>query len=235
MSRGCLALVGGDEFKPGNEEQDRFLLRQRGPGPAYVLTTANGKHPGLAADFAIRWFASLGADLTELPVREAEDAHCPELVGRAGQAGLFYLAGGDPERVVTILKGTPVWQAMVGAWRNGAALAGSSAGAMAFGRWSLVAGPDGPRRPIGALDLLADAAVLPHYETFGHTWLAPAQERLGAGAWLLGLDERTALVHGPSGWQVMGPGRVSVIQGDQQAEFRSGARPVLNLRLVPPL
>ena len=33
---GVLALVGGDEFNPGNEEQDRMLAEAAKPGPAFV-------------------------------------------------------------------------------------------------------------------------------------------------------------------------------------------------------
>jgi hypothetical protein len=37
---GFLALVGGDEFKPGNEEHDRLLVEHRGAGPACARVLA---------------------------------------------------------------------------------------------------------------------------------------------------------------------------------------------------
>ena len=36
---GPIALVGGDEFHPGNEPIDRFLANERAGGPAFVLAT----------------------------------------------------------------------------------------------------------------------------------------------------------------------------------------------------
>jgi len=200
---GALALVGGDEFKPGNEEQDRFLLQKRGPGPAYVLATANEKHPDACAAFAIRWFASLGAEVQELRVRGAEDAARPTVVSQAQAGGFFYLAGGNPRRVADILRGSPVWAAIHKAWQAGAALGGSSAGAMAFGRWTL---DPKSQKPFDGLNLLEDLAVLPHYAQFGKSWIPAARRALGPQAWLLGLDEQTALVHDGKEWKVMGPG-----------------------------
>jgi len=40
LTTGFLALVGGDEFKPGNEGHDRLLVEHRAAGPAYVVATA---------------------------------------------------------------------------------------------------------------------------------------------------------------------------------------------------
>jgi hypothetical protein len=60
------------------------------------------------------------------------------------------------------------------AWRRGAALAGSSAGAMALAEWTLVrkAYPGhAERRYKPALDLVPRVAVAPHFATFGHRWV----------------------------------------------------------------
>ncbi|MGH2635105.1 MAG: hypothetical protein ACRDHU_03030, partial [Actinomycetota bacterium] len=61
MALGPLALVGGDELKPGNEPQDEVLVRAAEGGPAYVLATAAGRQrPELAVANAEAWFGSLG-------------------------------------------------------------------------------------------------------------------------------------------------------------------------------
>src|SRR6185436_14044427 len=86
----------------------------------------------------------------------------------------FYLTGGDPGLVVDVLRDSPVWRAIAAAWRRGAALAGSSAGAMALGEWTLIrkAYPGhAQRRSKPALDLVAGVAVVPHFDTFGHRWV----------------------------------------------------------------
>src|SRR5262245_58612566 len=137
MTTGTLALVGGDEFKPGNEQQDQVLVAHRAPGPAYVVPTAAARQsPGKAVATAQRWFQTLGLDVLELPILKRSDAARASNVALAERGGAFYLTGGDPGLVVDVLRDTPVWRAIEAAWRGGAVLAGSSAGAMAFGEWT---------------------------------------------------------------------------------------------------
>src|SRR6266567_337581 len=94
---GLLALVGGDEFKPGNEEQDRLMVAAAGAGPAYVLPTAAARQgPDRAVAHATEWFASLGLPLRELPVLRRSDAMRASLADEAARGGFFYLVGGDP-------------------------------------------------------------------------------------------------------------------------------------------
>ena len=225
---GPLILVGGAEFGPGNEPHDRLWARAAAGRPAYVLATAAVRQdPGRAVRTASRWFSSLGSEVEELRVRGRREAADPGVVAAAREAGGFYLCGGDPGLVVELLRDTPVWEAIAEAWRGGAALAGSSAGAMALGAWSLVrAGMSHDRRRFApALGLLPDVAVVPHLDEFGERWL-PRLRRPTNTAVLLGLDTRTAAVWVPRvGWRVSGPGRVAVIRGGDRLETRDGGRP----------
>src|SRR5256712_12881922 len=94
-SAGLLALVGGEEFKPGNEEQDRLLAAAAGPGPAFVVPTAAARQgPEEAVAHATGWFAQLGLSLRELPVLKRTDANSKELADQARDGGFFYLVGG---------------------------------------------------------------------------------------------------------------------------------------------
>ena len=105
------------------------------------------------------------------------DAKAAANVERARAGRFFYLVGGDPGLVPKTLGGTPLWEAIAEAWNDGAALAGSSAGAMAFGEWTLVRERmpgDDRRRYLPALGLVPRIAVLPHFETFGHRWVESA-------------------------------------------------------------
>lgn len=222
-----LALVGGDEFNPGNEEQDRVLASAAGPGPAFVVPTAAARQdPGRSVEHATSWFRQFGLELAELPVLKRADAMSGAVAGRARQGGFFYLVGGDPGLVAQVLRGSPVWAAIFEAWRGGASLAGSSAGAMALCSQTLVrAGWPNRfrRRPIDALGLVAGTAVLPHFDTFGHRWVASAREA-APGTTLLGVDERSAVLWDQGGWRAAGPGAVTVIKGSKTATFGSGAR-----------
>ncbi len=223
-----LALVGGDELKPGNEEQDELLVRSAGAGPAYVVPTAAARQGReQAVDNAVRWFRALGLELRELPVLKRADANAREIAELAAAGGFFYLVGGDPGLVAQVLRGTRVWAAMFEAWRQGAALAGSSAGAMALCGHTLIRAswPNRfNRRPADALGAVPDTAVLPHYDTLGERWIESARREL-PGVTLLGIDERSAAVWRPGvGWGAMGPGAVTVISGEEVDRFESGAR-----------
>lgn len=222
-----LALVGGDEFHPGNEAQDELLARAASPGPAFVVPTAAGRQgPDEAVANATRWFARFGLELGELPVLKRADANSRELADLARSGGFFYLVGGDPGLVAQVLHGSRVWVAIFEAWKNGASLAGSSAGAMALCSHTLIRAswPNRfNRRPAGALGAVPSTAVLPHFDTFGHRWIESAQREL-PGVTLLGIDERTAAVHQDAGWRAAGAGAVTVIKGEKSARFEAGQK-----------
>ena len=213
---GVLCLTGGDEFHPGNEPQDSVLRDAAAGRPAFVLASAARDNPEAAVHTAQRWFAGLGLEVTELRVRTPADARSEQVAEAAASAGLFYLVGGDPGRVVRVLRGSRVWEAIVAAWRKGAALAGSSAGAMALCEWSLLReGFPGHtrRRAVPALRVVPETALLPHFDTFGARWIPSAQEAVGADTLLLGVDERTAAVWRDGAWAAMGAGTVTVVRG----------------------
>ena len=216
---GPLALIGGDELKPGNEPQDEALVAAAGGGAAYVLATAAGRQrPELAVANAVRWFGGLGLEMEELPATKRSDAKDPAVVERARTGRLFYLVGGDPGLVPRMLTDTPLWAAIVAAWSEGAALAGSSAGAMALGEWTLVRDRtpgDDRRRYAQALGLVPSVAVLPHFDTFGHRWVASALEAApSTDVMLVGPDERSAALFRAGSWQAFGDGGVTVIAAD---------------------
>ncbi len=225
MATGPLALVGGDELKPGNEPHDGELARAAGDGPAFVLATAAARQrPDLAVANAVRWFAAFGLGVEELPAVRRSDVTSTANAERAAGGRFFYLVGGDPGLVPRILAGSPLWDAVVGAWRAGAALAGSSAGAMALCEWTLVRARmpgDHQRRFAPALGLVPGVAFLPHFETFGHRWIDSASSR--EDAVLLGVDERTAALWTGGRWRATGGGGVTVITGGSARRFEAGS------------
>jgi len=217
-------LVGGNEFNPGNEEQDRLLARAVGSGLAYVVPTAAARQqPERSVAHATKWFSQFGLDLHELRVLKRSDATSPTLAAEARAGTFFYLVGGDPGLVAQVLRGSAVWRAIFEAWRHGAVLAGSSAGAMALCSHTLVRAtwPNrARRRPADALGVMARTAVLPHFDTFGERWVDSAQEA-APDLTLLGIDERSAAVWDGEGWHAAGPGFVTVIRGRRRARFGS--------------
>jgi cyanophycinase len=223
--RGSLALVGGDEFNPGNEEQDRMLAAAAGAGTAFVVPTAAARQkPEQSVAHAVAWFRQFRLELQELPVLKRADANSAVLAERARAGGFFYLVGGDPGLVAKVLRGSAVWAAIFDAWREGAVLAGSSAGAMALCSHTLVRAswPNRfNRRPADGLVLVPKTAVLPHFDTFGHKWIESAQAA-APDLCLVGIDERSAAVWNGGSWLAAGPGAVTVIKGAKVSRFTSG-------------
>jgi cyanophycinase len=222
VTAGPLALVGGDELNPGNEPQDEVLVAAADGGPAYVLATAAARgKPEKAVANAVRWFGDLGLEVEELPAIRRRDVTSDANVDAARRGRFFYLVGGDPGLVPATLAGTPLWEAIVDAWRGGAALAGSSAGAMALAEWTLIRDRrpgDDERRYREALGVVPGAAVLPHFETFGHRWIDSAS-RGRDDVTLLGIDERSAALWQDGSWRALGDGGVTVIRGGDRARF----------------
>jgi cyanophycinase-like exopeptidase len=120
-----------------------------------------------------------------------------------------------------------VWKAIAAAWRAGAALAGSSAGAMALCEWCLVQTSwpgEVYERSVDALGLIPGCAILPHFDVLGDAWIPWAQEGLGQNAQVIGIDERTAAVLRDGSWEVVGPGAVTILQGAKRHRHIAGEK-----------
>jgi cyanophycinase len=226
-SLGLLALVGGGEFQPGNEPHDEVLAAAaRAQGPAYVVATAAARsHPEAAVRNATAWFRRFGLDVTELRVYTRTGARVLETAAAAAEGAFFYIAGGDPGLVASVLRETPVGDAIIAAWRRGAVLAGSSAGAMTLCEHVLVRQRfpgNAERRPVAGLSVVPRSAVLPHHDTFGSRWFPSARATLPEAV-LIGIDERTCALWEAGSWRCLGSGGVTVYQhGELSTRYHSG-------------
>src|SRR6266852_5827710 len=130
MVRGPLALVGGAEWQPPAAPLDAWLLERSGSRVVTVLPTAAKDHPDMAVATAARYFRTLGGEVEAASVLTRADAEDPLWRDRLASVRFLYIAGGDPRYLYSVLTGTPAWEGMVEAHEAGAAIAGSSAGAM---------------------------------------------------------------------------------------------------------
>ena len=217
---GAIALVGSGEYLPQAQALESELLRlaiSRGKSNTFIqIPTAAGKEGADRLDFWKLRGADqgkrIGCEVKYLPVLTREDAHNPQWIADVKDAGLIYFSGGDPVHLADTFRDTPLWSAIVSAWKSGASLAGCSAGAMAFGGKII-----GIRRShvSEGLNLLPEIEVIPHYDKF-LGWLpdrvSAAIIRQDADATLIGIDEDTALVF-TNAWRKYGPGKVHVLRG----------------------
>src|SRR5438270_3888831 len=71
----------------------------------------------------------MGGKVRPLMVLRRADAEDEGNVQTVREARFVYLSGGSPMHMRSVLMHSPLWDALVAAWHDGAALAGSSAGA----------------------------------------------------------------------------------------------------------
>ena len=216
---GTLALVGGAEWRAGCDF-DRELLEVSGADEVLVLpTAASYEHPGRCVTEAERWFSELGAKVRALPVLTRRDALDDAKVGPLRDARFVYMAGGSPMHLRSVLKDSPVWEALVETWQGGAVLAASSAGAMVLG--DPMVDPRGGALTIG-LGLVTQLAVIPHHDHWSEDKAKRTLRIAPKGLPVVGIDERTALVRdGQGAWGVSGAGRVVVYVDGKDAGFGS--------------
>ncbi|MEO7427917.1 MAG: Type 1 glutamine amidotransferase-like domain-containing protein, partial [Acidimicrobiales bacterium] len=170
---------------------------------------------------AERWFADLGASVRTLPVLTRADALDPANVGPVASARCIYLAGGSPMHLRSVLKDSPVWDALVQAWQDGATVAGSSAGAMVL--CDPMVDPRGGALTLG-LGLVEQMALIPHHDSWSEDKAKRTLHIAPKGLPIAGVDERTALIRDPQGtWTVAGVGQVVVFVDGQPADL--GALP----------
>ena len=219
---GQIALVGGEEFRPGCEEMDEKIMRASGRDPAKVVVvpTAAVTGPAKAANDGATHFGALGGDSSMLMLLERSHAEDPEFFAPATLADVVYFTGGSPEHLLETIEGSPFLAAVLASVAGGAVLAGSSAGAMVMGSMM--------RRPraggwVEALGLVPGVAVLPHHERRDQAEMSSElQESAPSGLTFLGIDARTGCLGTPGDWRVVGFGGVTVYQGSDWQVFKAG-------------
>ena len=224
---GPLALVGSGEYTEAMLDVDRDLLDGRPPRYVQIPTAAAPEGPqrlGYWVDLGRRHAERLGAQAVPLIVRDRTEADDAAIAEQVKGAGLIYLSGGKPTFLADTLRETLLWQAIVEAWRSGAALAGCSAGAMAFGDWVPEIRRPGRGRP--GLGVLPHIRVLPHFDAFARRLpdlLLRPLTRAPDGVTVLGVDEDTALVGGPESWTVRGRQSAWLLGAGRRRQFTVGS------------
>jgi len=216
---GPLALVGGAEWRAGCDF-DRELLESSGGTEVLVLPTAAAyEHPDRVIEAAERWFEDLGATVRALRVLTRPDAVDEANVAPVADAAFIYLSGGSPMHLRSVLKDSPVWDALVAAWQRGAVIAGSGSGAMVL--CDPMVDPRGGAITLG-LGLVEQLAVIPHHNTWSEDKAKRTLHIAPAGLPIVGIDERTALVRDPDGgWRATGAGDVAIFVDGQPAQLSS--------------
>jgi cyanophycinase len=239
MPHGTVIVIGGAEDKV----RDRVILArfaQLAGGPdARIAVIATASSFGMeAAERYKAIFTELGArevfPLNTTTRAQANDEHAASLIGQS--TGIF-MTGGNQLRLSSMLGGTRLATAIMERFREGAVVAGTSAGASAVSSHMIAFGASGatPKHRMAqiaaGLGLLPGVIVDQHFQQrnrLGRLLSLIAQNPMLLG---LGVDEDTAGVVGPDQvMEVIGRGSITVVDGagsDTDAWEIRGHRPLM--------
>jgi cyanophycinase len=129
---GTIALQGGGPFV-ANDDLDRQLLDAAGARKIVMLPTADAfEHPEHLVAASLQWGERLDIEVEALMVLGRTDALDEGAAAVVRGASTLYLVGDQPLHLRSVMKDTPVWQAVVDMLAGGGLVvaAGGSASAM---------------------------------------------------------------------------------------------------------
>jgi cyanophycinase len=205
---GPLAFVGGREWRQGCDF-DAQLAEMAGASEVLILPTAAAyEDPASVVAAAVEWFKPLDLGVDHLALLTRRDAADPEMADRVRRARFIYLADGSALHLRSVLKDSPIMDALVEAWTSGAAIAGSAAGATVLG--DPMVDPRGGSFTLG-LGLVRGMAAVPHWDR----WTSDRAKRMShlvpRATVVAEIEEATALIRHPDGtWTSSGAGDVAL-------------------------
>jgi cyanophycinase len=239
MTEGHVIVIGGAEDKVRERViLSRFVKLAGGHDARIaVISTASSLGP-LAGEMYRRVFGELGAAEVH-PIHTTTRAQCsdPIAVRTVREATGIFLTGGNQLRLSSTIGGTPLAQAVARRHREGAVVAGTSAGASAMSTHMVAFGASGATPKQRMVQMAAGLGLLPgvivdqHFEQrnrLGRLLAIIAQNPSLLG---IGVDEDTAGVVGPDRvLEVIGRRSVTIIDGansDTDAWEVKAHRPIM--------
>ena len=219
--RGALIAIGGAEDKAGDRAVLSQVIARAGGSRAVVaiFPTASSIPEELSRTYE-HIFRSMGAEVRTVWVEERSDAEDPKHLEALEGATAIFFTGGSQGRIVTLLGGTPLAQAIRRAHRAGVIVAGTSAGASVVCDHMIAQGKKGyaPRRNsvtlAPGLGLTKRLVVDQHFaqrHRIGRLFAAVALNPFLIG---VGIDEDTAIaIEADNKLTVFGRGTVTIVDG----------------------
>ncbi|MGZ4671686.1 MAG: hypothetical protein ACXVH5_03230 [Ilumatobacteraceae bacterium] len=196
---GILALQGGGPFA-ANDDLDRRLIVAASATRAIVLPTADAyEHPKRLVAAAMLWGERLDIEVEALMVMRRSEAMDRGAVGVIQGARAVYLVGDQPLHLRSVLKNTPLWEAIGNVIDDGGVVAatGGSAAAMC----DPMVDPRGGAFTLG-LGLAVGLALVTEAETWSTDRLHRTLKL--ANTPLVELPSGSALVRTDAGWERVG-------------------------------
>jgi cyanophycinase len=221
--RGAIVAIGGAEDKAGDRQiLSEVVALAGGKGAVIAVLPTASQIPEQIAGTYRDIFRGMGAETRIVRIETRADAADPRNVELVRGATAIFFTGGAQGRIVSLIGGTPLAQAIRRAHGAGVVVAGTSAGASAVCQHMIAQGRAGyaPRRGsvtmAPGLGLTKRLVIDQHFaqrHRIGRLFAAVALNPFLIG---VGIDEDTAAVLQPSGkMHVLGRGTVTVIDGSQ--------------------
>ncbi|MGI9577869.1 MAG: Type 1 glutamine amidotransferase-like domain-containing protein, partial [Microthrixaceae bacterium] len=191
---GTLALIGGSNF--GDDDGHHRQLFDPGATVGLLPTAMAYENPTGAIERARGHFATMDNPIEVIPAMNRSDAAEGDVLSAARSADSIYVTGGSPMHLRSVLKDTPLLDALIERWSAGATVA------VAAESCSVLCGHMVDNRggafTVG-LGLVTTLTVIPRFDQWSPdkrtrtTKLAPPE------LLVVGIDEATALVRSPDG------------------------------------
>ena len=222
MPDGTVIVIGGAEDKVRERVILARFVKLAGGHDARiaVISTASSLGP-LAGEMYRRVFGELGAAEVH-PIHTTTRAQCsdPIAVRTVREATGIFLTGGNQLRLSSTIGGTPLAQAITRRHREGAVVAGTSAGASAMSTHMVAFGASGATPKQRMVQMAAGLGILPgviidqHFEQRNRLGRLLAIIASNPSLLGIGVDEDTAGVVGPDRvLEVIGRRSVTIIDG----------------------
>ena len=219
---GTLAAIGGAEEKLGRKPVLRRFAELAGGEEARIVVCATASALGdEITKLYDTIFRRLGVgDVVSVRPQTRDEADDPEAAAAVDRATAIFMTGGNQLKLSSVVTGTAFGEAIHQAYRRGAVVGGTSAGASVLSEHMVAFGASGatPKNRISqlarGLGLLPGVIVDQHFEQrnrYGRLLSLVAQNPSLLG---MGIDEDTAaVITGGRILEVVGRGSVFVVDG----------------------
>ena len=197
---GTIVLQGGGPFTL-HDDLDRRLLADARADRVVVLPTADAfERPEMLVAAAMSWAERLGVQVEALMVMSRPEAMDEGAAAVVRGSRAVWLVGDNPIHLRSVVKDTPIWEALHDVLRDGGVVVGCGASASAL--CDPMLDPRGGALALG-LGLLTGMAVVTQSENLTHD--RQARVRKLTNVPLVLLPSTSALSKTDAGWESIGP------------------------------
>ena len=202
-SDGVVALQGGGPFV-SNDQLDRRLLGEHGTDRVVMLPTADAfEQPALLVDAAHAWAERIGVTVEPLMVMTRADAEDAAAAAVVDNADAVVLAGDSASHLRSVLKDTPLFEALTQLVERGGTLI--ACGPCAAALCDPMTDQRGGGFALG-LGVVKGLAVIPAFETWPREQIERAHTH--ADTPLVDLPTGSAVLRRGDTWELVGDATV---------------------------